>query len=67
MNDLEGQVEWSGITQAKVLSTTMILNHMGEMQMDIEIEDIKKLRNCIVLLESSRICHHSGFWQVLGR
>ena len=43
MNDLEGQVEWSGITQAKVLRSTMILNHMGEMQMDIEIEDIKKL------------------------
>lgn len=36
-------MEWSGITQAKVLRSTMILNHMGEMQMDTEIEDIKKL------------------------
>lgn len=46
LNDLAGQVQWSGrqksITEAKVLSITVIVNHMGEMQMDIGIEGIEE-------------------------
>lgn len=48
VNDLEQQVQlvvkgWESFTEGKVLSITMVVNNMGEVQMDFEIECFKEL------------------------